>query len=107
MVSRRIVSKKFAVHVAEWKDMIEVEQLLTTECTEEIWELSHRNNVLAEAEKYATVLPNLEWIYCGQWPMKIKCPGDGSFGNAFPLSEERDSCRTLLSHMFGLGEDYD
>lgn len=57
----------------------------------EIWELSHRNFMLAESEKYAAVLPSLEWIYCGQWPMKIKAPGDGSFGNAVPLPDERQN----------------
>ena len=37
--------------------------------------------------------------------MKIKLPGDGTFGNAVPLSEERDTCRTLLSRWFELGKD--
>lgn len=34
-----------------------------------IWELSHRNRMLAEAEKYAAIMPNLEWVYFGQLPM--------------------------------------
>lgn len=78
---------------------------LTTIFTGEIWELSHRNRMLTEAEKYAAVMPGLDWIYVGQWPIRFKGQGNGSFGNAVPLSEERDPCRTLFSQMFGLGGD--
>ena len=33
--------------------------------------------------------------------------GDGSLGNAVPLSDERDTCSTLLSRTFGLGDQDD
>ena len=70
---------------------------------EEVWELSQRNYILTQAQKYAATFPKLEWIFCRQRPMKITCPGDRSFGNAVPLSEDRDTRRTLLSRMFGFG----
>jgi len=87
-------------------DQIKQETSLTIyPAAEEIWELCHRNQMLTEAERYAAVMPSLEWIYCGEWPMRVKKPGDGSFGNAVPLSKERDTCRTLLRRRFELGKD--
>ncbi|KAK3642650.1 hypothetical protein LTR56_010698 [Elasticomyces elasticus] len=52
----------------------------------EIRKLSHRNFFLAEAEQYAGALPNLEWLFIGQWPIAISQPSSSHFGNAVPLS---------------------
>ncbi|KAH0499582.1 hypothetical protein TgHK011_006763 [Trichoderma gracile] len=74
-----------------------------------IWERAHRNRMLLEAERYSHVLPSLEWIYCGQWPMgfrNVQTPS-GVGRISVPLSTERDSCRTLLGRMFAMGEDGD
>ena len=79
-----------------------------TEATQdEIWELAHRNRMLEQAEAYAhaTVLPALEWIYCGQWPMGIKDSGPGSRRIATTLTSERDSCETFLNRQFGMAGD--
>lgn len=74
---------------------------------EEIWERHHRRRMVREAEKYAAVLPELEWIYCGQWPMDIRKEetSSGTRRVAVPSSEERDTCWTLLRRMFSMGED--
>ncbi|KAF4910508.1 hypothetical protein CGCVW01_v011654 [Colletotrichum viniferum] len=37
----------------------------------EIWEYTHQYKMFKEAEKYAEVIPTLEWVYCGEWPMKF------------------------------------
>lgn len=73
----------------------------------EIWERAHRNRMLREAEKYASVFPHLEWIYCGQWPMEIrnKPMSEGMVRVAMPLAKERDSCWTFLERMFAMGKD--
>lgn len=69
-----------------------------------IWERAHRNRMLSEAEKYATILPALQWMYCGNWPMAlINDHKKRRFRKAIPLWKERDTCRTLLRNMFGLG----
>ncbi|RSL76043.1 hypothetical protein CEP51_010337, partial [Fusarium floridanum] len=33
------------------------------------WNRAHRNRMLDHAEKYAAVLPELEWMLCGKWPI--------------------------------------
>ncbi|KEZ39835.1 hypothetical protein SAPIO_CDS8762 [Scedosporium apiospermum] len=78
----------------------------------ELWERYHRNRMLHEAEEYATVLPSLEWVYCGQWPISIKeeqKPPNGAVRVALPLHYKRDSCWTVLKRMFGMepGDDSD
>ncbi|KAK4892046.1 hypothetical protein LTR27_009396 [Elasticomyces elasticus] len=52
----------------------------------EILKLSHRNLFLAEAEQYAAVLPDLEWLFIGGWPIAVSKPSSSHFGNAVPLS---------------------
>ncbi|RYO91858.1 hypothetical protein DL762_001938 [Monosporascus cannonballus] len=75
----------------------------------EIWERAHRNRMIQEAERYAAVFQQLEWVYCGQWPMDIRKEQTLSGINRFavPLGKSRDSCRTLLGRMFAMGEDDD
>ncbi|KAL2192249.1 hypothetical protein P885DRAFT_48138 [Corynascus similis CBS 632.67] len=73
----------------------------------EVWERAHRNRMLREAENYAAVFLDLEWIYCGQWPMEIrnKPTSEGMIRVAMPLANERDSCWTFLERMFAMGKD--
>ncbi|RYP33546.1 hypothetical protein DL768_011095 [Monosporascus sp. mg162] len=75
---------------------------------DEIWERAHRNLMLDEADKYAALLPDLEWIFCGQWPMGVRRSSDGRGpARAFPLTEERDECYTFLQRTFGLESPVD
>ena len=55
----------------------------------EVWERSHRNHMLTQAELYAATLPKLEAIYCGQWSMSIQPPNRKGTRKAVPLSSER------------------
>lgn len=75
----------------------------------EVWERAHRNRMLREAEKYATVFPQLEWIYCGQRPMEIRAKQTSKdiLRVAMPLSMERDPCGTFLEQMFAMRRDDD
>lgn len=59
--------------------------------------------MLTEVERYTAVFPKLDWMYCGQLPITIQTPGSGDFGNAVPDCVVRDSCRSLLERMFGMG----
>ncbi|KAK1237353.1 hypothetical protein MKX08_002978 [Trichoderma sp. CBMAI-0020] len=58
------------------------------------WERAHRNRMLLQAEAYAQVLPELEWMYCGQRPMEIRAHR-GEDGivckEAVPLGRQRVS----------------
>ena len=36
-----------------------------------IWEQIHRGMILSEAHKYMRVLPELDWLYFGQLPMRV------------------------------------
>jgi hypothetical protein len=63
--------------------------------------------MIREANEYAAALQQLEWIYCGQWPMDIRKEqtSSGVKRSAMPLGESRDSCRTFLGRMFAMKED--
>ncbi|KAK5732108.1 hypothetical protein LTR17_010816 [Elasticomyces elasticus] len=70
---------------------------------EEVWELSHRNKMLDEAEDFARLMPTLRWLFLGQWPMKILASG-----TAMPLADTRvvggyRFPRTFVEPMFSLG----
>jgi hypothetical protein len=73
----------------------------------EIWELAHRNRMVREAGKYAAVLPQLEWMYCGEWPMNVerRQTGEEISRVAVPWGEERDSCWTMLTREFSMGDE--
>ncbi|KAK2772790.1 hypothetical protein CKAH01_13792 [Colletotrichum kahawae] len=82
----------------------------------EIWEYAHRYKMFKQAEKYAEVIPTLEWVYCGEWPMKfVDGPvyEDGVWDEqttrkvAWPLAKARDSCWSYLQHTFGMGHEED
>ncbi|RYP05336.1 hypothetical protein DL764_003881 [Monosporascus ibericus] len=75
---------------------------------DEIWERAHRNLMLDEADKYAALLPDLEWILCGQRPMGVRRSlGGGGPARAFPLTKERDECYTFLQRTFGIDSPVD
>jgi hypothetical protein len=74
--------------------------------TEKIWESAHQNRMLKEAEAYSAVFPALQWILCGQWPMKFRrdVESDVSPKRAIPLTPHRDEneCWTFLGRSFGI-----
>ncbi|KAF4964586.1 hypothetical protein FSARC_7492 [Fusarium sarcochroum] len=67
----------------------------------QIWERAHRNRMLTEAEDYAVILPNLEWMLCGQRPIGFSRHSGERF-SAFPLTPGRDECVTFLRMTFGV-----
>jgi len=75
--------------------------LLDHEKRDQCWELNHRHRMLTEAHKYVRVMGNLEWLYFGQMPMGVEYNSVTKQRFAVPLSDERDSCWTLLREMFG------
>ncbi|KAJ0347996.1 hypothetical protein COL154_013801 [Colletotrichum chrysophilum] len=83
---------------------------------DEIWEYAHRYKMFKQAEKYAEVIPTLEWVYCGEWPMKFfggPVYEDGVWDGqttrkvAWPQAKARDSCWSYLQHTFGMGHRED
>lgn len=78
---------------------VEADQI--SEISEKIWERQHRRRILKEADKYLRMLPRLEWMYFGQIPMSVVDSADSHGRKAAVLSQERDSCWTLLRRMFG------
>ena len=76
------------------------------EDSEKIWERAHRNRMLGLAESYAAVLPELEWMLCGQRPMEIQhLPGFPAVQKATPLTTKRERCKKFLLSVFGLGTE--
>ncbi|KAF3808683.1 hypothetical protein GCG54_00006551 [Colletotrichum gloeosporioides] len=81
-----------------------------------IWEYAHRYKMFKQAEKYAEVIPTLEWVFCGEWPMDFfdgPVYEDGLWDGqttrkvARPLARARDSCRSYLRQTFGMGHEED
>ena len=94
-----------------------------------VWEQMHRKRMLDEAYDYVTEMPNLEWLYIGEYCLAFEERSSagkepyflcedlewlyiGEYCLAFEerssagkepyfLCEERDSCYTLLRRMFG------
>ena len=64
-------------------------------------ESQHRQRILDEASKYVSAFDRLGWIYFGQIPMNVDTRHRPAMRNVRALSEERDSCYTLLSKFFG------
>ncbi|KAF6806095.1 hypothetical protein CPLU01_15931 [Colletotrichum plurivorum] len=88
----------------------------TVDEADEIWEYAHRYRMFKQAEKYAAMIPTLEWIYCGEWPMNFfggPVYEDGLWDGqttrkvAWPLARTRDSCWSYLRHTFGMGHEED
>ncbi|RSL94609.1 hypothetical protein CDV31_014239 [Fusarium ambrosium] len=69
------------------------------------WNRAHRNHMLDHAEKYAAVLPELEWMLCGKWPIGFEQDPENPAAprKAVPLSREMDCCETFLESTFGCG----
>lgn len=66
------------------------------------WERAHRNRMLTQAEKYAAILPKLEWMFCGQRPMGFELSLESLTAprKAVPLTRRRDECYTFLKSTF-------
>jgi hypothetical protein len=64
------------------------------------WEMQHSNDMVELAARYASKLPELEWIYLGQRPMQIVRSSSGA-GKCVLLSTARDDCWTYLRKLFG------
>ncbi len=90
----RILSQPLVEAHPEWEDTPEA-----------LWELGHRHMVLGEASLYASMIPNLEWMFLGQLPVEVRHQQkmDGHVTN-FQIMSERDDCWTLLRRMFGVKE---
>jgi hypothetical protein len=72
------------------------------EARNQVWEDGHRRRMVLEAEKYVSLMQNLEWIYLGQYPMAvIRRDSEEEERQFVLLCDERDSCDTFLSRMFG------
>ncbi len=69
-----------------------------------VFENQHLGDMIAIAKTYATLLPKLEWIYLGQYPMRLDRTAEGA-GIAVPLSDQRDECYTYLNRLFGREND--
>ncbi|KAM0546198.1 hypothetical protein ACHAPJ_010982 [Fusarium lateritium] len=65
------------------------------------WERAHRNRMLTQAEVYAAILPNLEWMFCGQRPISF-CRSPGKPIRALPLTAGRDERITYIRTTFGI-----
>jgi hypothetical protein len=66
------------------------------------WEIEHAARMLSEANAYFALLPNLEWIYVGQFPMT--CHAITRMAKLD--SPKRISCDTHLRTMFGWPHKY-
>jgi hypothetical protein len=67
----------------------------------QVWEDGHKRRMVLEAEKYGALMPKLEWIYLGQYPMAVTKEAFEEERQVVLLCNERDSCDTLLNRMFG------
>lgn len=67
------------------------------------WTRAHRNRMLSHAENYAAVLPDLEWMLCGRWPMALERDpvNPAAPRKAVPLTQRMDHCITFLKKTFG------
>jgi hypothetical protein len=71
------------------------------EARNQLWEDGHKRRMVLEAEKYVAVMPKLEWIYLGQYPMAVTKGASEQERHVVPLFHERDDCDTLLNRTFG------
>ena len=66
-----------------------------------VWELSHRNRMLAEAERYAAVLPSLEWLLLGQIPMAVRRARGHDGAEVVAQWCRRDECLEAVKEIWG------
>ena len=71
------------------------------EARDRLWEQIHRERMVTEANKYARAMGNLEWMYIGQLPMSVEHDPKTKERVAIPLTEDRDTCWSLLKDIFG------
>ena len=69
------------------------------------WERRHRRRMVKKARKYASVMPQLEWIYLGQIPMSVEKGDQTGPKRVRVLCESRDDLWTFLRKMFGGSTD--
>ncbi|KAF9770141.1 hypothetical protein IL306_012341 [Fusarium sp. DS 682] len=65
------------------------------------FERTHLYHMLEHAKEYLNVLPKLEWMLCGQRPMKFVENAEGVI-KPHPVGNQRDECKTYLGRVFGL-----
>lgn len=80
-------------------EVINEDDLSNSEDWERIWEDGHRRRMIVEVEKYAALMPKLEWIFIGQYPMSVEGACSGSRKAAL-ICDNRSRCRILLNRMF-------
>lgn len=68
---------------------------------EPLWEEEYRKRMLLEADKYARILPRLQWLYFGQFPVGAAESAGHRERKAIILSQKRDAGQTMLRGMFG------
>ncbi|KAF5623946.1 uncharacterized protein FTJAE_10493 [Fusarium tjaetaba] len=68
------------------------------------WSYAHLYRMLEYARGYRAVLPKLEWILCGQRPMKFVEEAQGVV-QPYPVGKERDECRSFIRRVFGLASE--
>lgn len=74
----------------------------TTDVAERRWEQIHRGLILSEAHEYMRLLPELDWLYFGQLPMRVVYSTRKRRKVVETLSE-RDDCWTFLQEMYNGG----
>ncbi|KAF5605687.1 hypothetical protein FPCIR_379 [Fusarium pseudocircinatum] len=68
------------------------------------WNHAHLYRILEYARAYRKVLPKLEWMLCGQRPMKFMENAHGVV-QPYPVDDEMDECKTFIGRVFGLSSE--
>ncbi|RKL43525.1 hypothetical protein BFJ72_g4349 [Fusarium proliferatum] len=68
------------------------------------WNHAHLYRMLEYARGYRKVLPKLEWMLCGQRPMKFMEDADGVI-QPHPVGNDMDECKTFIGRVFGLASE--
>jgi hypothetical protein len=77
--------------------------LFNEKAGEPYWEKRHQRKMRAEAEKYISVFPGLEWIYLGERAMRIALDDDTVGTKRIVSIAKVDSTWSYFNHMFGRG----
>ena len=67
---------------------------------DQAWEMQHANDMIELAARYTSKLPELEWIYLGQRPIRVVRNSSGPVKSVL-LSTARDDCWTYVRKLFG------
>jgi hypothetical protein len=65
-----------------------------------VWEICHKRRMIRQAEKYAANIPDLEWIYIGQYQMHVVRASRGI--QLVPLSEHREDVEATAATLQGI-----